>query len=85
LSTISAAEANRQFSALLRQVDQGEVVTIVSRGRPVAVLSAAGGDEPGRATARQALIDRLSAGLSSKPDGTSAPRDWTRNDLYGDE
>jgi len=48
------------------------------------VLSAAAADEPGRAEARQALIDRLSAGLSSKPAGAAAPRYWTRNDLYGD-
>jgi prevent-host-death family protein len=41
MKTISAADANRHFSSLLRDVATGEVVTVVSRGKPVAVISAA--------------------------------------------
>ena len=41
MKTISAADANRYFSSLLRDVATGEVVTVVSRGKPVAVISAA--------------------------------------------
>jgi prevent-host-death family protein len=37
---ISAAEANRNFSKLLRDVQDGAVITITSRGKPVAVMSA---------------------------------------------
>lgn len=36
MATISASEANRSFSSLLRQVAQGERFTVLSRGRPVA-------------------------------------------------
>jgi prevent-host-death family protein len=38
MRTVSAAEANRQFSALLREVQEGGTVTITSRGLPVALL-----------------------------------------------
>ena len=41
MKTISAADANRYFSSVLRDVATGEVVTVVSRGKPVAVISAA--------------------------------------------
>jgi antitoxin (DNA-binding transcriptional repressor) of toxin-antitoxin stability system len=34
MKTISAADANRHFSRVLREVSQGEHVTVVSRGRP---------------------------------------------------
>jgi hypothetical protein len=39
VATISASEANRSFPSLLRQVAQGECFTVLSRGRPVAVIS----------------------------------------------
>ena len=38
-SRVSAAEANRNFSALLRRVQQGERITITSRARPVAEIA----------------------------------------------
>ncbi|TAN50917.1 MAG: type II toxin-antitoxin system prevent-host-death family antitoxin [Rhodospirillales bacterium] len=38
---ISAADANRSFSKLLREVQGGEAVTVTSHGRPVAVISPA--------------------------------------------
>lgn len=78
MKTVTAAEANRQFSAVLREVAQGERVMVTSRGKPVATI------EPmrSRATAARAgaakrrLLERLA---TVKPVGT---RDWTRNDLY---
>lgn len=38
MKTVSAATANRQFSALLREVALGERVTVLSRGKPVAAM-----------------------------------------------
>ena len=35
---ISAAEANRQFSSVLRQVRDGRAYTVTSHGRPVAKI-----------------------------------------------
>lgn len=37
--TVSATEANRQFSRLLRDVENGGRVTITKDGRPVAILT----------------------------------------------
>ena len=37
--TVSATEANRQFSRLLRDVEGGGRVTITKDGRPVAILA----------------------------------------------
>ncbi len=39
LRVVPAAQANRQFSELLRAVAQGESVLITSRGKPVATLA----------------------------------------------
>jgi prevent-host-death family protein len=39
MGLVSASEANRSFSFLLRQVAQGETFTVLSRGRPIATIS----------------------------------------------
>jgi prevent-host-death family protein len=76
MKTISAAEANRHFSSLLRQIASGESVTIVSRGRPVATMSPAQQEEGERTHAKQHLLARL---RSQTPSGG---RDWSRDELY---
>lgn len=79
MHTISAAEANRQFSSLLRQVSRGETVTVLSHGRPVATISpAAEAGEPGhdRANARARLLARLNR------EPAAGERNWTRDELY---
>ena len=80
MSTVSAADANRHFSRLLREVAAGEPVTILSRGRPVAVMvSPAALDTRARESAHRALLRRLQ---QQSPTGR---RDWTRDDLYPDD
>ncbi len=77
MGTVSASEANRSFSALLRRVSQGESVTVLSRGRPVATINPAQQLAGSRTAARQLLLARLEA--------TSvivSPVDWRRDDLY---
>ena len=39
MKTITAANANRGFSNLLREVSKGEEITILSRGKPVAKIT----------------------------------------------
>lgn len=79
MDAISASEANRRFSALLRAVQQGDSVTIVSRGRPVAVMEPVReGRSAGRVRARRALLQRL----QEQP--VMGARDWTRDALYDD-
>ncbi|MDR1350879.1 MAG: type II toxin-antitoxin system prevent-host-death family antitoxin [Zoogloeaceae bacterium] len=79
MKTISAADANHHFSRLLNAVSGGESVTVLSRGKPVAVLSPAAGDATERKEARRKLLTRLH---SQTPTGEA--RDWRRDDLYGD-
>ena len=80
MKTIAAAEANRQFSALLREVAQGAEVTVVSRGRPVAKIVLPGQSMAGAGGGRPALLARLKAQAARIKRG--AKRNWTRSDLY---
>ena len=76
MKTISAADANRYFSSVLRDVATGEVVTVVSRGKPVAVISAAKKEDAINFRAHQKLIERL------RRQPSTGARNWTRDDLY---
>lgn len=76
MKTISAADANRHFSTLLRDVATGEVITVLSRGKPVATISPAGRENSQRETAKLSLLKRLH---QQKPTGA---RGWTRDELY---
>jgi|LakMenEpi03Aug12_release.lakeMendotaPanAssembly.Ray.scaffolds.fasta_scaffold191648_4 hypothetical protein len=58
-AAVSASEANRFFSRMLRQVAQGKRFTVHSHGRPVATIALAETTAPSRAVARQALLTRL--------------------------
>ena len=78
MKTMTAAEANRRFPALLRQVGQGDSVLVTSRGNPVAaIVPARQALGQAREQAKQRLLDRLA---SIRP--SMAPRDWTRDELY---
>ena len=76
---ISAAEANREFSAVLRAVRKGHSYVVTSHGRPVArIVPVTTGEEIGNA-ARAALFKRL-----KEAPALAVPR-WTRDELYEDE
>lgn len=53
MKIISAGDANRHFSSVLREVAKGETVIVTSRGKPVAAIGALPRDEPLRRAARQ--------------------------------
>jgi prevent-host-death family protein len=75
---VSAAEANRAFSSLLRQVrDEGKSFVVTSHGRPVARLAPFSEEDRRRVAGRAALLARLAA----QPARNDAP-DWTREELY---
>ena len=76
MKTITAANANRQFSSMLREVAHGETVTVTSRGKPVATISPARAANGQRNAARKTLLARL-----NKQAATGA-RNWERNELY---
>jgi prevent-host-death family protein len=75
---VSAADANRSFSLLLRGVREGRSYVVTSHGRPVARLIPAGKHRNVVLGARAALLSRL----ESQP-VVNAGR-WTREELYED-
>lgn len=76
--SVSAAIANRDFSALLRQVRGGATFTVTSHGRPVARLVPIAATVPVVRSARKSLFARLAA---ARPLNVGR---WTRDDLYED-
>ena len=76
--TVSAAEANRQFSKLLRGVRDGNSYVVTSHGRPVAKLVPIDEEAIAREQARERLMERL----RSQPVRNIGR--WTRDELYDD-
>jgi prevent-host-death family protein len=76
---ISAADANRRFSFLLRGVRDGHTYVVTSHGKPVARLIPAGKHDDVAVSARSALLSRL-----EKQPAVNAGR-WTRDELYEDD
>lgn len=76
-TVVTASEANRSFSSLLRQVAEGQVFTVESHGRPVATLAPAKPLEATYSASRRALFSRLA---NQPAIGGSQP--WQRDELY---
>lgn len=77
--TITAVDANRQFSLILRHVREGRRFVVTSHGRPVARIVPAGTGNRVASGARVALLSRL----EHQP-VVNAGR-WTRDELYEDK
>ena len=75
---VSAADANRRFSLLLRGVREGRSYVVTSHGKPVARLIPAGRRDAAAKRARATLLSRL-----EKQPIIKAQR-WTRDELYED-
>ncbi|HEV8677905.1 MAG TPA: type II toxin-antitoxin system prevent-host-death family antitoxin [Stellaceae bacterium] len=75
---VSAAQANRSFSQLLRSVREGDSYVVTSHGRPVARIVPIREDAV-RKRARELLLARL----RSQPAIDIGP--WTREELYEDD
>jgi prevent-host-death family protein len=56
---VSAADANRRFSELLRTVKKGRSVIVTSHGKPVAKITPIVEDERAAEGARSSLFARL--------------------------
>lgn len=72
---ISAADANRNFSKVLREVSEGRSYVVTNHGRPVARIAPVRNDSA-LADARKALMKRL-----RKEPVVKVGR-WKRDDLY---
>ena len=76
---VSAAEANRQFSAVLREVRDGKTYVITSHGKPVAKLVPFDAERSAQDAARAKLFARLKTQRAARAIGR-----WTRDELYED-
>lgn len=76
---ISASDANRQFSGILRDVKRGDSFVVVSRGTPVARIVPVEHDDAKRLAAREALREHWRQ-LDKEPMVLVEP--WTRDELY---
>jgi prevent-host-death family protein len=75
---ITAAEANRKFSKVLRDVREGRHYVVTSHGRAVARIVPISRDDGTVNAARAALMTRLRS-----QQAVDAGK-WTRDDLYED-
>ena len=73
---VSAADANRRFSEILRSVKKGGNVIVTSHGTPVAKITPVVEDERAAAAARSALFARL------RRERVVNVGRWTRDELY---
>ena len=76
--TISATDANRRFSEMLREVDEGKSFVITSHGREIAYLQPAAKARAERDEAYRRLLEHLDS-VEPINGGT-----WTRQELYED-
>ncbi|MDO4683974.1 MAG: type II toxin-antitoxin system prevent-host-death family antitoxin [Lautropia sp.] len=76
--SISASEANRHFSRLLRNVLAGDRYVITSHGRPVAQVTPVTDDTVASANRKAAFLEQLAAKPVIQADA------WKRDDLYDD-
>ena len=75
---VSATDANRRFSELLRTVKKGRSVVVTSHGKPVARITPVLDDERAAEGARSALFARLRTERAVKVGR------WRRDELYND-
>ncbi|HEX8401227.1 MAG TPA: type II toxin-antitoxin system prevent-host-death family antitoxin [Allosphingosinicella sp.] len=77
---VSAAEANRSFSKLMRVVEDGTEVTVTSRGKPkIKLVPVTQDDAADREQLREAY-EALKASWANQEFKVIGP--WTREDLY---
>lgn len=76
MKTIAATDANRGFSGLLRQVSEGEEITILSRGKPVAKVTSVNSSTSQKNSMKKVLLTRL------KAQNVTGARNWSRDELY---
>jgi prevent-host-death family protein len=80
---VPAREANQQFSKLLQRAEDGEVVVITKRGKPVAKLVPI--PEPAEVAERRKAAEELIAHLKEGAFRGGVVADWSRDELYDRE
>ena len=81
MKMISAAEANRQFSRVMREVEGGETYIVTSRGKPCIRMEAVRVDDADAARKDAARRDLLEHLRTVKPLNLGK---FSRDELYND-
>lgn len=76
---VSAADANRRFSELLREVKKGHSYLVTSHGRPIAKIIPVEEDTKTNSSSRSLLLKRLRSQRAVNIGH------WTRSELYENE
>lgn len=79
VKTVSAAQANREFSKLMKLAESGERVVVTSRGQPKVQITRIEEADAEKARRREAF-DRMTEWLNSRP-VQNFPK-LTRDDFY---
>ena len=79
MKTVTASDANRHFSKIVREVQTGETVLVTSRGRAVARIEPVDRTSKEQEAAKQELLEYL----RSRP-LQNLNISWTRDELYDD-
>ena len=80
MKTVSARQANHEFSELLSRVERGEEVLITKRGKPVAILCRY--RPPPRTPEKQAAIDRAVEVMAHGLPWGTALHAFTRDEMH---
>jgi antitoxin (DNA-binding transcriptional repressor) of toxin-antitoxin stability system len=80
MKTVSARQANHEFSELLSRVERGEEVLITKRGKPIAVLSRY--RAPPLTPERQAAIDHAIEVMTRGLKWGAVLRAFTRDEMH---
>lgn len=83
MKTISAADADRHFSKLLRDVKAGHTVVVTSRGEPVARIEPARPEDSEIQARERAWIDLKAHYATLTPMNIEIT--WARDDVYDDD
>jgi prevent-host-death family protein len=75
---VSAADANRRFSELLRVVKRGRSILVTSHGKPVARIVPAAENDRTQGAAQSMLLSRL------RRERVVTVGRWSRDELYED-
>ena len=79
VKTVSAAQANREFSKLMKLAECGERVVVTSRGQPKVAIVPVESEDAQKAKRREAF-EKLTKWLRSRP-AQNFPK-LTRDDFY---
>jgi prevent-host-death family protein len=80
MKTVSARQANQEFSKLLSRVERGEEILITKWSKPVALLSPY--QLPRLTAERQAAIDHAMEVMAQGLPWSAAARTFTRDEMH---